>query len=230
MPKKFSRRLFVGGVAAAVGGVAANANTAQPSAPSTLSVEARIRWCNYRRAIASVRADMPGASDRIIHLQRYRDGVDGGVLRKLLRPDAAVTLDLSWKPELDPLSPWRVEAVVSGGRRLLAVQGRADDQDDMHIVIAVAAEHFGVAQADILSNRRARQMVRARLMAMYLAHAVAGYAVAQIASAFERDYTSVSYAIRKLEHAIDADPAAAGAVSVMRERIHELAQTSAAAA
>jgi hypothetical protein len=51
-----------------------------------MSITARVRWCNYRRAIASVRAESPGASDRIVHLQRYRDGVDGGVLRKLLRP------------------------------------------------------------------------------------------------------------------------------------------------
>jgi chromosomal replication initiation ATPase DnaA len=114
------------------------------------------------------------------------------------------------------LAPWRVEAVVSGGRRLLAAQVASDVQDDMHIVIAVAAEAFGVAQADILSTRRARQIVRARQTAMYLAHVVVGYAAAQIASAFERDYTSVLHAIRKLEHAIVADPAIASAVSVMR--------------
>jgi hypothetical protein len=86
MPKTFSRRLFVGGAAAAVGGFAATANATQAAAPSTMSITARVRWCNYRRAIASVRAESPGASDRIVHLQRYRDGVDGGVLRKLLRP------------------------------------------------------------------------------------------------------------------------------------------------
>ena len=52
MAKNFSRRLFVGGVAAAVGVVAATANAARAEIAASMSIAARVRWCNYRRAIA----------------------------------------------------------------------------------------------------------------------------------------------------------------------------------
>jgi hypothetical protein len=60
------------------------------------------------------------------------------------------------------LAPWRVEAVFSGGRRLIASQRRSGGTDDMQVVIAVAAAHFGATEADVLSQRRSRQMLRAR--------------------------------------------------------------------
>ena len=58
---------------------------------------------------------------------------------------------------------------------------------------------------------------------MYLAHAVAGYSLAEISNSFQRDYTVVLHAIRKIEHEVDADAVFANAVADMRSRIHEIA-------
>jgi hypothetical protein len=105
-----------------------------------------------RRGILAVTPDRLDAFDRTILLRRFRDGVDGGVLRGLLRPGAPVTLDLSWLPEADLFSPWRIDAVSADGRKLLSASSRAKDSDDMQLVIRIVSEHFSESEALIGSH------------------------------------------------------------------------------
>lgn len=51
---------------------------------------------------------------------------------------------------------------------------------------------------------------------MYLAHAVVGYSVGEITTAFGSDWTAVYHAIRKIEHQIEVDLEAADAVAQLR--------------
>jgi len=88
----------------------------KPAASATVKFQ-RLPWLRARRLRRDQCPSPPAYGGVIIAAslnrcarasQRYSNDVDGGVLRKLLRPDAPVILELSWQPELDPLSTWCV--------------------------------------------------------------------------------------------------------------------------
>lgn len=74
-------------------------------------------------------------------------------------------------------------------------------------VLDVVSQHFDVAIADILSSRRARKILIARRVAMYLAHRMSGATSTEIGMRFGgRDYTSVELACRGMQRLAQSDP------------------------
>ena len=75
------------------------------------------------------------------------------------------------------------------------------------LAVRLAASHYEVTIADIgASTRRSRRAMRARHVAMYLAHVAFGLNLAAIGVAFGRSRRAVAYACHMVEDARD-DPA-----------------------
>ncbi|ODN71207.1 helix-turn-helix domain-containing protein [Methylobrevis pamukkalensis] len=82
---------------------------------------------------------------------------------------------------------------------------------------AVAAV-TGIPVREMRSARRARPVVRARQIAMYLARHMTRASLPQIGRTFERDHTTVIWGIAQIERQMLADPVIAGTL----ERISDL--------
>lgn len=67
-------------------------------------------------------------------------------------------------------------------------------------VITLVARHENVRYRQVTNSRRGRKSVaRARQLAMYLSHVVLGRTLDDVALAFDRDRTTVSYACNVVE-------------------------------
>lgn len=64
------------------------------------------------------------------------------------------------------------------------------------LCIELAALHFGIEPAAILSKRRTADLVQARHAAIWLAHKVTGQSSEQIGRRFDRDHSSILHAIQ----------------------------------
>jgi chromosomal replication initiator protein len=75
-------------------------------------------------------------------------------------------------------------------------------------VLAVTGRYFGVSQAALKSPSRARSLVHARSVAMYLARELAGCTLQEIGQALGgRDHTTVLHACRKIDRSASHDAA-----------------------
>ena len=73
-----------------------------------------------------------------------------------------------------------------------------------------ASEHFGLKQADLISERRNRSIARPRQAAMWLAKQLTTRSLPDIGRRFGgRDHTTVLHAVRRIEALKSEDPALA---------------------
>jgi len=85
-----------------------------------------------------------------------------------------------------------------------------------------AAEHFGLKQADLLSERRTRAVARPRQAAMYLAKQLTTRSLPDIGRRFGgRDHTTVLHAVRRIEELKAQDPALAADLEVIARRLRD---------
>lgn len=86
-------------------------------------------------------------------------------------------------------------------------------------VIAMVARHENVRYRQLTNSRRGRKSVaRARQLAMYFTHVVLGRTLEDVAIAFDRDRTTVSYACNVIEDLRD-DRAYEDELSALEARI-----------
>lgn len=84
----------------------------------------------------------------------------------------------------------------------------------------IVARQFNVARNDLLSNRRTRQIVRPRQIAMYLAKMMTPRSLPEIGRRFGgRDHTTVLHAVRKIEDLIAGDNKLAQEVELLKRLI-----------
>ena len=82
-----------------------------------------------------------------------------------------------------------------------------DKPVDHESIIALAAEDFDVAAADIKGGRRTKQLALARQVAMYLMRKTLSLSLKEIGFCFGgKDHTTVMYAVDKVERLRVADP------------------------
>jgi len=85
-----------------------------------------------------------------------------------------------------------------------------------------AAEHFGLKQADLLSERRTRAVARPRQAAMYLAKQLTTRSLPDIGRRFGgRDHTTVLHAVRRIEELKAQDPALAADLETITRRLRD---------
>lgn len=84
---------------------------------------------------------------------------------------------------------------------------RARHRGSIPGTIRVVCEHYGVTRMELLSPRRAKRIVRARQIAMYLAKLVTPLSLPDIGRRFDgRDHTTVLHSVRKIEGLVKANP------------------------
>ncbi|HEY1752333.1 MAG TPA: chromosomal replication initiator protein DnaA [Caulobacteraceae bacterium] len=83
-----------------------------------------------------------------------------------------------------------------------------------------ASEHFGLKQADLLSERRTRSVARPRQAAMWLAKQLTTRSLPDIGKRFGgRDHTTVLHAVRRIEALRQADPQLARDLEVLIRKL-----------
>lgn len=84
----------------------------------------------------------------------------------------------------------------------------------------VVAEHFGLKQADLVSERRARAVARPRQAAMWLTKQVTTRSLPDIGRRFGgRDHTTVLHAVRRIEALKDTDAQLARDLEVLLRKL-----------
>ncbi|MDD3838449.1 MAG: chromosomal replication initiator protein DnaA [Phenylobacterium sp.] len=84
----------------------------------------------------------------------------------------------------------------------------------------VVAEHFGLKQADLISERRARAVARPRQAAMWLAKQITTRSLPDIGRRFGgRDHTTVLHAVRRIEELKQADAQLARDLDVLLRKL-----------
>ncbi|HZZ31507.1 MAG TPA: chromosomal replication initiator protein DnaA [Phenylobacterium sp.] len=82
------------------------------------------------------------------------------------------------------------------------------------------SEHYGLKQADLISERRARAVARPRQVAMWLAKQITTRSLPDIGRRFGgRDHTTVLHAVRRIEGLKAEDPAIARDVDVLLRKL-----------
>jgi len=82
------------------------------------------------------------------------------------------------------------------------------------------AEHYGLKQADLISERRARAVARPRQVAMWLAKQITVRSLPDIGRRFGgRDHTTVLHAVRRIEALKGEDPQIARDVDVLLRKL-----------
>ncbi len=84
------------------------------------------------------------------------------------------------------------------------------------------AEHFGMKQTDLLSERRTRAVARPRQAAMYLAKQMTTRSLPDIGRRFGgRDHTTVLHAVRRIEELKAGDPALAADLEAIARKLRD---------
>ena len=88
------------------------------------------------------------------------------------------------------------------------------------IIQKAVAEHFGLKQADLISERRARAIARPRQVAMWLAKQITTRSLPDIGRRFGgRDHTTVLHAVRRIESLKAEDPVLARDCDVLLRKL-----------
>lgn len=77
--------------------------------------------------------------------------------------------------------------------------------DAMGVIVDAVSAYSGVSVRDLLSERRSRDILRARQVAMYLSRREANASDYNVAVYFKRDPTTVLHAVRKVEREMESD-------------------------
>ncbi len=82
------------------------------------------------------------------------------------------------------------------------------------------AEHFGLTQADLMSERRARAVARPRQIAMWITKQITTRSLPDIGRRFGgRDHTTVIHAVRRIEALKAEDPAIANDIEALLRKL-----------
>lgn len=88
-------------------------------------------------------------------------------------------------------------------------------------IARAAARHFSLKRSQLRSSSRARAVVAARGVAMYLARTLTPCSLQEIGRYFGgRDHTTVSHGCRKTEELLESELAVRQAVFALREKLH----------
>ena len=86
------------------------------------------------------------------------------------------------------------------------------------IQLIVAAD-YSVTLNDLLSKRRSQVLVKPRQIAMWFCKEMTLMSYPEIGRRFLRDHTTVLHGVRKIQSRVDREPAFAGRLSALRQRI-----------
>jgi chromosomal replication initiator protein len=102
--------------------------------------------------------------------------------------------------------------------RILAESGQPSSNGlELPTILKRVCDTFGVTQSELLGTSRLRRVLVPRQIAMYLARSSGKMSLPRIASAFQRDHSTVMHACRKVEDLVEADAKLAATVRLLRK-------------
>ena len=145
-------------------------------------------------------------------LTLFADRFAAGDVREL--GGALSTLVLRVGERLSDMTAPEVDAIIrphlKGAERRVTV-------DEIQKIVA---EHYGLKQSDLVSERRARAVARPRQAAMWLAKSLTTRSYPDIGRRFGgRDHTTVLHAVRKIEELKVSDPQIAGDLETLTRKL-----------
>lgn len=201
--------------------------------PSALSeVEQRLRShlaaglvCAVDAADSSLRL---GIVERKLELLSRSRPVDGPVRAEVLHflaervpgsirelEGAVNTLVASAGARLSRLTVDEVQALLQPN-----LKGAVERRITVDEIQKLTAEHYGLKQADLLSERRTRAVARPRQVAMWLCKQFTTRSYPDIGRRFGgRDHTTVLHAVKKVEELIGSDESIAKDVETLSRRL-----------
>jgi chromosomal replication initiator protein len=100
------------------------------------------------------------------------------------------------------------------------LRGGAERRVTVDDIQKAASEHFGLKQADLISERRTRSVARPRQAAMWLAKQLTTRSLPDIGRRFGgRDHTTVLHAVRRIEELRAGDPQLARDLETLMRRL-----------
>jgi chromosomal replication initiator protein len=145
-------------------------------------------------------------------VQFLADRVPGSI-REL--EGALNTLVASAGPRLAKLSIEEAQGLLHPNLR-----GGVERRITVDEIQKVTADHFGLKQADLLSERRTRAVARPRQIAMHICKQVTTRSYPDIGRRFGgRDHTTVLHAVRKIDELIAADEQIARDVDALMRKL-----------
>ena len=202
--------------------------------PSALTeIDARLRShlsaglvCGIEPADRSLRL---GILERKLALLSRELGVDGRV-----RPEVLQFLADRFSDSVRELEGGLNTLVARAGDRLSRLsldeaQGilrphlaKGEKRITVDDIQKATAEHFGLKQADLLSERRTRAVARPRQAAMYLAKQLTTRSLPDIGRRFGgRDHTTVLHAVRRIEELKAGDPILAADLEAIARKLRD---------
>lgn len=104
---------------------------------------------------------------------------------------------------------------------LFDVQSSPERNHSISSIVSIVADHCQLTVDDVLGRKRSQSIVRARQLAMYLAHSESYHSLVQIGSFFDnRDHSTVLHSCRKIEADLQTDAALRQAVNELRSTLH----------
>lgn len=83
---------------------------------------------------------------------------------------------------------------------------------------AAVCQEYNISALDLMSHRIGRSVARPRQVAMYLARTLTAMSLPEIGRQFDRDHTTVLFAVRTVTRIMQEDPRFAATVTALRLR------------
>ncbi len=110
-----------------------------------------------------------------------------------------------WHQCILTCAPLEKELTLSSIRKVLSLKVN-DVQKRVRLIKEFVAKYFAVSIDDLSSNKRNKNIVQARQIAMYLTRRLTGISFNNIGKYFgNRDHSTVMYAIRKVKNSVEKD-------------------------
>ena len=108
-----------------------------------------------------------------------------------------------------PEQQWRtVPIAYTGKREFVAVNMPASQRITVDLIKRLVCQYYNIDKDELIGIHRAKHLVRARHVAIYLTRKHIGLSLTIIGRMFgRRDHTSILHAVRCIEARMQADPA-----------------------
>jgi chromosomal replication initiator protein len=92
-------------------------------------------------------------------------------------------------------------------------------QSSLRQIQELVADYYALSPGELLGRSRTRELSAARHLAIYLAHEITGASLPALGEAFQRDHTTVLYALRRVGADLGRDPCAVAALEALRQQL-----------
>ena len=91
------------------------------------------------------------------------------------------------------------------------------------LIIQVVSDHFGITPADVISQKRTKDIVYPRQIIMYLCRTLTDTPLKAIGAILGgKDHASVNHGVKKIENELKTDEALNNTVNIIKKKINPI--------